>query len=66
MICHCTTDEDFAKIKKTREEFPTFDLWYHHMIKQFLIADKKRKAEQADFNNKVEKEVKDILGYKPT
>lgn len=65
MICHCCSDEDFVKIKQTREEFPTFELWYTHMIKQFLIADKKRKAERATFNNNIEKEVKDILGYKP-
>lgn len=66
LICHCCTDEDYTRITKTREEFPTFELWYTHMIKQFLIADKKRQAERAKFNNNIEKEVKDILGYKPT
>lgn len=65
MICHCCSDEDYDKINKTRQEFPTFELWYKHMVKQFLIADKKLKKERAEFNNEVEKEVKDILGYKP-
>lgn len=65
LICHCCSDEDYERICEQRREFPTFDVWYRHMIKQFLIQEKLRKAEQIKFNNNVEKEVKDILGYKP-
>lgn len=66
LSCTCTSDEDYEKIKKTREQYPTFELWYIHMCETFLLQEKLRQKKQYEFNNSIEKRVKDKLGMVPS